>query len=66
VPWQNKDTHRNHIKTLTVAVLHVSHEMACSHATAVASRTRKIIKNGHVFERGGSLLQNGILNFAFR
>jgi len=33
----------------------------------VAPRTGKIIKNSlNVFERGENLLQNAILNFAFR
>jgi len=36
-------------------------------AAAVANRTGKIVKNGlHVFEKGGNLLQNGILQFAFK
>jgi len=34
-------------------------------AAAVASHTGKIMKNGHVFERGENLLQNGILHLAF-
>jgi len=36
-------------------------------APPVAPRTGKILKNGlHVFERGGNLLQNGILYFALK
>jgi len=36
-------------------------------AAPVAPRTGKILKNGlHVFERGGNLLQNGILYFALK
>jgi len=41
--------------------------MPTSLSAAVAPRTGKIIKNGlRVFERGGNLLQNGILHFAFK
>jgi len=39
----------------------------CLLAAAVVRRTGTIIKNGlNVFERGENLLQNGVLDFAFR
>jgi len=42
----------------------MAYMMSTSLVAAVAPRTGKIIRNG-VFERGESMLQNGILHFVF-